>query len=149
MTKKSRSGGSRAAARKPQLVGAVLARRLPAGLIDTIFILIIMEALAKAAGEVGPAAPLLRGAAVTMPLVYFLAFEAIYQTTPGKTFLGLSVVTVEGGKPDFMAHLLRAASRLPEALIIVPYVYSIVASPLNQRFGDAASDTLVVRRRRD
>jgi len=108
-----------------------------------------METLAKAAGEVGPVAPLLRGAAVTMPLVYFLAFEAIYQTTPGKTFFGLSVVTVEGGKPDFMAHLIRAASRVPEALIIIPYIGSIIASPLNQRFGDAATGTLVVRRRRD
>lgn len=149
MKKTSKSGGSRAAARRPQLVGEGLARRIPAGLIDIFFVLLIMDTLAVAAGAVGHVAPLLRAAAAIMPLVYFVAFEAIYLTTPGKRIFGLSVVTVEGGRPDFMAHLVRAASRLPEALIVLPFILSIIASPLNQRLGDAATKTLVVRRRRD
>jgi len=105
-----------------------------------------MDTLAVAAAHAGPAGPVLRLAAVLMPLVYFLFFETLYRQTPGKRLLGLWVVTLDGGRPDFLAHLLRCATRLPEALFVLPYVISMIVSPRNQRLGDSASDTLVVRR---
>ena len=104
-----------------------------------------MIAFIEIAHRAGPAQQALVLLATLMPLIYFFLFESIFQTTPGKRLLGMRVVTTDGGQPGVAEHLLRAATRIPEALIVLPYVISIAVSARNQRLGDAATDTLVIR----
>ncbi len=78
--------------------------------------------------------------------VYFVAWEAVKGTTPGKMALGLRVVTTEGRPVGFveaaLRNLLRAADALP-----VGYVVGVVAMAVSgrfQRLGDLVAGTLVV-----
>lgn len=86
--------------------------------------------------------------AVTVPpLLYFIVCEVYYQATLGKRLFGLKVVTVNGEKPEALAHVVRALTRLPEALMaMIPYLLIVPFSQRRQRFGDMITDTLVVRR---
>jgi len=80
------------------------------------------------------------------PLLYFVITESRYQATLGKWLLGLKVVTVDGGRPDVLAHALRAMTRVPEAMMLmIPYLIVIPFSSRKQRFGDVITETLVVR----
>lgn len=85
--------------------------------------------------------------AVAFPfLLYFVILEHYYQATLGKMLFGLKVVTLDGGKPDVLAHVVRGMSRVPEALMLmIPYLVVIPLSKRKQRFGDVVTETLVVR----
>jgi uncharacterized RDD family membrane protein YckC len=121
-------------------------RRLAAGLIDVV----LAGALFVALIAIGGAVPSLSRAffliATVVPLLYFVIAEIYYQTTPGKRLLGLTVVTLDGSKPDALAHIVRGMTRVPEALVLVPYLFVVPFSQRKQRFGDMVTETLVVRR---
>jgi uncharacterized RDD family membrane protein YckC len=99
---------------------------------------------------VGQAVPYLRVLwliAAAISLLYFIIPEAYYQATPGKWLFGLRVVTVDGERPELLAHVVRAMTRIPEAMMLmIPYVVVIPFSQRKQRFGDMITETLVVRR---
>jgi len=81
---------------------------------------------------------------------YDIAFLTLRSgQTPGKEVMGLRVV-LEGGLPvDFKAATIRTVLGLidgPLTLFIVGTV-SIIVSPRNQRLGDIAAGTLVIRER--
>jgi uncharacterized RDD family membrane protein YckC len=80
-------------------------------------------------------------------LVYDVAFEVRGGgRTPGKRAVGLRVVRDGGGSVGLRASLIRNVIRLVEAtLFYVPAVISILATRSNQRLGDLAAGTLVVR----
>ncbi len=59
-------------------------------------------------------------------LVYFLAFESVLGTTPGKRFVGISVVMPHGGPPGFRAVWLRNLPRIVP-LSILAYALSFAA----------------------
>lgn len=105
-----------------------------------------MAALVVAGRLVGGLAVALRLVAVVMPLLYFVVAEAYYQATPGKRLFGLTVVTVDGERPDTLAHVVRGLTRVPEAMVLVPYLIVVPFSERRQRFGDMVTETLVVHR---
>jgi uncharacterized RDD family membrane protein YckC len=80
-------------------------------------------------------------------LVYDVAFEVRGGgRTPGKRAVGLRVVRDGGGPVGLRASLIRNVIRLFEAaLLYAPAVVLVIATRGNQRLGDLAAGTLVVR----
>jgi uncharacterized RDD family membrane protein YckC len=82
--------------------------------------------------------------------LYDVLFETLGSgRTPGKRVMGLRVVRVGGGPVGFLSSSIRNLVRIVDAL---PGMYliglvAIVASSRNQRLGDLAAGTLVVRER--
>lgn len=82
---------------------------------------------------------------------YDVLFETLASgRTPGKRAGGIRVVRLGGGPVTFTTSAVRNLLRLVDVL---PFAYaagivSILVSPRNQRLGDMAAGTLVVRERR-
>jgi uncharacterized RDD family membrane protein YckC len=127
-----------------QLNGVALPRRLGAGTVDAALAIGLFVALVLASRTV----PALRLLAVIVPsLLYFVIAEHYYQATVGKWLFGLKVVTIDGERPELLAHIVRGMTRIPEAMMLMlPYLVIIPFSQRKQRFGDMITDTLVVRR---
>lgn len=82
---------------------------------------------------------------------YPVAFESLWGgRTPGKAAMGLRVVTVEGGPIRFRHAAVRGVFGLVELWISFGSiaVLSILITRRNQRIGDLAAGTLVLRERR-
>lgn len=83
-------------------------------------------------------------------LAWFCGFETLMQRTPGKAALGLRVVSTDGTPVRFVQAFLRAIIGIVDFLLL-PFGFIAVAScllsPLDQRLGDVAASTLVVRDR--
>jgi len=76
---------------------------------------------------------------------YFAGFEvALKGRTPGKKWVGLRVVTREGGTADTSALLTRNLLRVVDVLVGVPMM---AIDPLSRRLGDRLANTLVVHDR--
>jgi uncharacterized RDD family membrane protein YckC len=136
-----------------ELVLAGLASRFIAELIDgTLTLLLIgaMIALAALAGGTGgiALASIAVGGAMLISVAYNVAFEVLASgRTPGKRWNGLRVV-MEGGEPvGLRASSVRNLVRLIEGppLFYAPAIVSILVTRRNQRLGDLAANTLVVR----
>lgn len=90
-------------------------------------------------------------ASLGMLVVWFCAFETLWRgRTLGKAALGLRVVGADGTAVRFQQAFLRAAVGLVD-LLLVPVgfvgVVAVLLSPRDQRLGDMAAGTLVVRER--
>jgi uncharacterized RDD family membrane protein YckC len=84
-------------------------------------------------------------------IVWFSAFETLWRgRTPGKAAMGLRVVSADGTTVRFQQAFLRAAVGIVD-FFLVPIgfvaVVSVLLSPRDQRLGDMAAGTLVVRER--
>jgi uncharacterized RDD family membrane protein YckC len=89
--------------------------------------------------------------AVGATLAYFLIypiFESIYGATPGKRLLGLVVVARDGTRCTFPAAAIRSLAFLLDALVagLVAMDY-MKRFPLNQRYGDWLTRTVVAYRK--
>jgi len=138
-----------------QLVLAGLGSRFGAALIDLIVQALLITAITLAFESAG----LLGGwgvlAYVTVLFVvvfgYDIAFEVLSSgRTPGKRLNGLRVVRVGGFPVGFVSSAIRNTLRLVDFL---PSSYlvgcaAILVTKRNQRLGDLAAGTLVVRERR-
>jgi uncharacterized RDD family membrane protein YckC len=144
---------------------AGIGSRFIAQLIDWLIKFAIMFALIMALfgfsglpGDIeadGDAA--LVGLAVLLVAIFLINFgyDVLFETlaagrTPGKRWTGLRVVKVGGSPVGFMSSAVRNLLRLVD---ILPGAYgigliAIVATRLNQRLGDIAAGTVVVRERR-
>jgi uncharacterized RDD family membrane protein YckC len=127
------------------LVGERLPRRLAAGLIDTAVLAAASTALIVAAAHAGPWRGLVTAFAIALWIGYFIAFEALAGATPGKRLCGLCVRDDEGQRAPAVAHVIRAFTRLPEAVMLLPYLVLIHGSPRHQRLGDVLANALVMR----
>lgn len=102
----------------------------------------------------GGAALALAVAVVVVFLVQFgydVAFEVLASgRTPGKRWSGLRVVRVDGAPVGFVTSAVRNLLRLVDALpgIYTVGMVAVFASRRNQRLGDMAAGTVVVRERR-
>ena len=79
---------------------------------------------------------------------YFTLFEAFDGgRTPGKRLIGLRVLSADARPMTFWRSLVRNLLRLIDALSAVYLVgiTSVLATKKNQRLGDLAADTIVVR----
>ncbi|HET8618845.1 MAG TPA: RDD family protein [Acidimicrobiales bacterium] len=84
-------------------------------------------------------------------VAWFCGFESLWRgRTPGKAALGLRVVSADGTSERFQQAFVRAAVGLVD-FFLVPVgfvaVVSALLSPRDQRLGDMAAGTLVVRER--
>lgn len=84
-------------------------------------------------------------------LSWFWGFETLLRgRTPGKGALGLRVVGVDGTPIRFQQAFLRAAVGIVDFLLLPVgciAVLTVLMSPRDQRLGDMAAGTLVVRER--
>lgn len=141
------------------VVPASVGSRLASLLIDAIVlgtvlvVLLIADAIVQGSGLFGsPTA-----AAITALLLYFsllwgypILLETLWRgRTVGKAAMGLRVVTVEGAPITFRHALIRAALGLIDYHLLTPVVAFVAefATSRQQRLGDLAAGTVVVRER--
>ena len=129
-------------------VGETFDRRVGAVLVDLVLLAVVNGAVwapLAVFGEAGSVSASALGTVTTF--AYFTALEAHSGQTLGKKALGLVVVTEEGGAPDVAAaavrNLLRFVDWLPAFYLLGAIVVAV--SDRDQRLGDLAADTLVVR----
>lgn len=134
------------------LVAAGIGSRGAACLLDTLcqsLVVIALLVLQAAFSTVAVAVLTNIGLFVAI-LGWFLLFEAFGGgKTPGKRLAGLRVVAADGSSAGFLACLIRNVVRFIDLL---PGTYlvgmiAVYASARNQRLGDLAAGTLVVRDR--
>jgi uncharacterized RDD family membrane protein YckC len=118
-------------------------------LIEWTAFVIVIVALAESGSTAG--AVIVSSFLVLSIVAYNVIFEvAGGGRTPGKRAAGVRVV-MDGGEPVGMrASLIRNIIRLLEGLATayIPAIISVLASRDNQRLGDHAAGTLVIRDRR-
>jgi uncharacterized RDD family membrane protein YckC len=136
-----------------ELVLAGLASRFMAEIVDAALILLIAGAMIAVAAIAGGTAGLVIlsvavGGLMLISVVFHVAFEVrAAGRTPGKRLNGLRVVMDGGGPVGVRASAVRNLIRLLEGppLLYAPAIVSILATRRNQRLGDLAAGTLVVR----
>jgi len=131
--------------------------RFAAGLVDQILkfallgaLLLLQQVLAGGAGGSGAA---LAGVLVAVFLVQF-GYDVLFETlgsgrTPGKRWTGLRVVKAGGGPVGFLASALRNILRIVDSLpgFYLVGILAVLFTKKNQRLGDLAAGTIVVRER--
>ena len=123
--------------------GDVTGRRVAAILVDLILIGIFTSAVGATLGPGGLAGTI----GLVISFGYYIYLEGTYGRTIGKMALGLVVVTEEGGDVNYGAAAIRTLLRVIDvlpALYLVGFVL-LVVTDRNQRLGDIAADTVVVR----
>ena len=97
------------------------------------------------------------GAVVIIVAIFFVQFgyDVLFETlasgrTPGKRWTGLRVVKKGGTPVGFLASALRNILRIVDALpgFYLVGILSVIFTANNQRLGDLAAGTIVVRERR-
>jgi uncharacterized RDD family membrane protein YckC len=132
--------------------------RFVAALIDQALRLAVLGALFLGLALLGPAADVSFGGVVALILVtvfvvqfgYDVAFETLASgRTPGKRWTGLRVVKVGGAPVGFLSSALRNLLRLVDYLpgFYLVGILAVLFTRNNQRLGDLAAGTLVVRER--
>jgi uncharacterized RDD family membrane protein YckC len=131
------------------LVLAGLGSRFTATLVDLTLKIALGAALwvvALLLGDFGLAV-----ASITTFLVYFgydIGFEVLAGgRTPGKRWTGLRVLRDDGSPVDLLSSAIRNIVRLVDGLPLsyLPAMVSILVTKRNQRLGDLAASTVVVR----
>jgi uncharacterized RDD family membrane protein YckC len=135
-----------------QLQLAGLGSRFIAGVTDLIIqigLLVVLALVTGAAsgGQALNATVYVIGAFVIL-FFYPILFEVLGRgRTPGKRLTHLRVVRDTGAPDDLPASAIRNVMRIVDGplLLYLPTVISILATPRNQRPGDLAAGTLVIR----
>lgn len=118
-----------------------------------LFVLLIVTGFVAAStsnGVLGSAGLIVALIVVTLIVFgYPIAWEALWRgRTPGKAALGLRVVTRQGAPIRFRHALVRGLVGMAEVLTLpVIGVIAMLASSNDQRLGDMAAGTLVIRER--
>ena len=133
--------------------------RLAAALVDQVLRSVILLAFVISSSLVGDGIDLSGGvllgfflvAAFLVQFGYDVLFECLASgRTPGKRWTGLRVVKVGGAPVGFLAsvvrNLLRIVDILPGAYVVG--MLAVLFTRNNQRLGDLAAGTIVVRERR-
>jgi len=140
-----------------QLTLAGVGSRFIAAVIDqsirwAVFLALVVGLLAAEGGEGSPW--VLAGVVIGFFVVQF-AYDVLFETlasgrTPGKRWTGLRVVRTSGAPVGFVTSAVRNLVRLVDALpgMYLVGIIAVLASGRNQRLGDMAAGTLVVRERR-
>jgi uncharacterized RDD family membrane protein YckC len=131
------------------LILAGLGSRFTATLIDlTLKALLILGAFIAASviGDLGLA--LFSVISFAIYFGYDVAFEVLANgQTPGKRWTGLRVLRDDGRPIDLLSSAIRNVARLIDGLPLsyFPAMVSILVTKHNQRLGDLAASTIVVR----
>jgi len=134
--------------------------RFVAGLIDQLLrwsVLIALFILTAVLGEGGAGDLSGAGVAVLVVAIFLVQFgyDVLFETraagrTPGKRWTGLRVVKMGGAPIGFVASALRNVLRIVDSLpgFYLVGMLSVLFTKNNQRLGDLAAGTIVVRERR-
>jgi uncharacterized RDD family membrane protein YckC len=133
----------------------VTGRRVLAIIADGLLLGVLFSAVSVLARMVGLGeadAPLFAGYTwaggfFVLAMAYYALMEGYRGQTVGKMLFGIRVVREDGGgAPGFKAALVRSLLRVVDGLFgyLVGFV-AVLASEKNQRLGDMAARTLVVR----
>ena len=134
----------------------VTGRRVLATIVDGIVLAVIIGVISALFGtasvEAGEASASVSGLPALFAFVlafgYYLLMEGYLGQTLGKMLLGIKVVRDGSGEvPGPKAAAIRTVLRLVDGLFsyLVAFI-AVVASQKNQRLGDMAAGTLVVRK---
>lgn len=131
---------------------AGLASRFIAGaadlIIQTLAILILAAITGALAGDEGLLVGVFVVAAFAILFVYPVAFELLAAgRTPGKRLVHLRVVRASGAPIDLTSSAIRNLVRLLDGptTLYLPTIVGIAVTRFNQRPGDLAAGTIVVR----
>ncbi|MBC7530005.1 MAG: RDD family protein [Oligoflexus sp.] len=75
---------------------------------------------------------------------YFIWHEFKKGTTPGKRFMGLKVISLDGGKLTLKQCIGREALRYIDCTLFIPGILTIMLTEKKQRLGDLFAGTIVV-----
>jgi uncharacterized RDD family membrane protein YckC len=136
-----------------ELVLAGVGSRFAAAFLDTIIQFTAVILLGVAAGALRNT--IARAVATVGIFLVFLGYDIVFEAwnggrTPGKMAGGLRVVRANGTPIGFFTSAVRNLLRLID---ILPFFYivgmiTVLASSKNQRLGDLAAGTVIVRQRR-
>lgn len=127
--------------------------RFSAALIDFVIQLALLAALAVAFLIGGGFSGWGGAAFAILSFLLFAGYDVLFEVlnsgrTPGKRLNGTRVVRVDGSPVRFVASTIRNALRLIDMLFFyLVGITSILVTKRNQRLGDLAAGTLVVRER--
>jgi uncharacterized RDD family membrane protein YckC len=130
------------------LASRFIAETFDALILGAVLVAMILVAALAGGGAGALILVVVLGGFLLITVVYHVAFEVLAGgRTPGKRRAGLRVVLDGGGPVDLRASLVRNVIRLIEgiALLYVPAMISVLATRRNQRLGDLAAGTLVIR----
>lgn len=141
-----------------ELTLAGMGSRLAASLLDWLLRASVLLALGLLGALTAPESSLGGGwwtAAITViGFLVLFGYDVLFEVaaggrTPGKRWTGIRVVDRAGGPVDFVPSVIRNLLRLVD---ILPGFYlvgaiTVVVSARNQRLGDLAAGTLVIRER--
>lgn len=137
------------------LVLAGLGSRFIAGSIDAVIQLFSILILYLLTVALTGAHGLLAAVFVVLSFGILLFYNTVFELlaagrTPGKSLSHLRVVRSSGVPVDLAASAIRNLARLLDGplLLYLPTVISIALSPRNQRPGDMAAGTIVIREQR-
>jgi uncharacterized RDD family membrane protein YckC len=137
-----------------ELMLAGVGSRFSAALIDFLIQMALLAALVGAVLIGGGSFSGWSGAAfVILAFLLFLGYDVLFEVlnsgrTPGKRLNGIRVVRVDGSPVRFLTSAVRNALRLIDMLFFYFVgVVAILVTTRNQRVGDLAAGTLVVRER--
>jgi uncharacterized RDD family membrane protein YckC len=141
-----------------EMVLAGLGSRFLAGLLDLTIELGLLLGLTMLLGAVGGGNGIVIAAFVVVAFLvlfgYFVLFEVLNRgRTPGKAAAGLRVVRTDGGPVGFVPSATRNLLRLVDGwdlitIVLCPIgITAVVATRRDQRLGDLAAGTVVVRER--
>lgn len=90
---------------------------------------------------------LVMGICMVLLLAYFILAEALLGATLGKLAAGIRVETPAGGRISLRASVIRNVVRIVDGIgVYLVAVITVLVTKRNQRLGDLAADTVVVRR---
>ena len=145
----------------------VTGRRIVAALIDLVLLILLYIFMAVVVGDVEIYKEEFNGGSsgginfslgegpfliyILICLAYFIIMERVAAATLGKMIIGLTVVKVGGAQYGWTPVLIRNIFRIIDGLPIVYLVgfVFVATTPKNQRWGDLAAGTLVVRTNRE
>jgi uncharacterized RDD family membrane protein YckC len=133
-----------------------MGRRVVAALIDLVVVVALLTVAALAFGHAhasgGSASVSVHGVGALVwfaaTFAYYLVTEATLGGTLGKLLLGIRVTRVDGGAPSWGQIAGRTALRVVDilpALYLVGFIVALASGPRQQRVGDHAAGTVVVR----
>lgn len=141
-----------------ELTLAGVGSRFLAALLDGVLVAGLLIIALIAVGAIGLleedpllAVGLFAGAALVVVIGYYVGFETLNGgQTPGKRAAGLRVIKDSGAPVDMWASVVRNLARIVDLLPVAYAVglITILSTRNNQRLGDLAAGTLVVRIRK-
>jgi uncharacterized RDD family membrane protein YckC len=136
-----------------ELVLAGLGSRVAARLIDALIQGAIIFALAIVGAAVSgvPGGGFVAAGLVIVDFAVIFVYDVLFETlgsgrTPGKRAAGIRVVGLRGQPVSFRASAVRNAIRIVELILLyIPSIISILVTSRDQRLGDLAAGTVVIR----